>query len=213
MRLFCYLVLGFYSLNAFADYNLRKPDTYQVLPPPVTDSVAEQQEYKLLRERQKNRTGLECYFAGQAAFATFEVFWETVFAEYVQEFYQINPIFTEQDILGFKDHIKGVMRYTVRVTRYFKTKYKRVRPYDKDKSLQPCTFIPGGQTSYPSSHASKVFASACVLSSMYPEHKEILMSYAEFMADLRVLGGVHHSSDIATGKDIGLQVCAEVLKH
>lgn len=205
-----FFILAF-SFSSFADYKSRKPETYNIPPPPVADSFEEELDFNVLFDLQASRTQNDCEFAKAAAFSNFEVFWEVLINKYTKA-QNLLPLFNPNEVQDFKAEINDVMKYTDKVTQYFKNKYKRLRPYDKNPLLDPCGRRPGGQTSYPSSHASKAFASSCVLASMFPEHAETLMKYAEYMAELRVIGGVHHPSDIDAGKDIGLEVCAEVLK-
>ena len=195
-----------FAFSAIANWESKKPESYTVDHPPVAGSVEEQQEFKILHDWEDRRTPRDCKFAKDAAQPAFEIFWGRLFEEYAEERGLRSP-FTQKDIYSFKDLISRVMKKAEKVTGFYKDKYRRLRPYDGDPTLKPCAQKPGGRKSYPSSHASKAMASACVLAEMYPQDADLILDFGKYMGELRVIGGVHHPSDVATGQSIGFQVC------
>lgn len=83
-----------------------------------------------------------------------------------------------------------------------KNYYKRPRPYLTDTTLNPCA--PREKSmAYPSGHATLSRAYAHMLAEYFPEKREALMERANEVAFHRVLGGVHHPTDIEAGKKLG----------
>lgn len=195
-----------------ANWEDRRPETYEVQNPPKSGSKEEQKDYEILHQLQDSRSQQDCEMARIARYPDFRIFWEVLFPRYVDKVGEKSP-FSAEDIQEFKPFISRVMKQADDVTDFFKSKYRRLRPYDQDPTLTPCAFKPGGRKSYPSSHTSKAFAAACVLADQYPTAKDLLMDFAQYMGDLRVLGGVHHPSDVEAGKSIGLQICEDVLQE
>lgn len=80
--------------------------------------------------------------------------------------------------------------------------YKRSRPYLVNAEIKPCIELEGS-SSYPSGHATMARALGLIISNIYPERKNEIMKRAERAALNRVIGGVHHPSDIIAGKKLG----------
>ena len=75
--------------------------------------------------------------------------------------------------------------------------------YIEDSTIQPCAPRLGDNDSYPSGHTtvSRVFAG--ILDEIDPSRKALFDSRADQVAQDRVIGGVHHASDIVEGKRLG----------
>lgn len=83
-----------------------------------------------------------------------------------------------------------------------KNYYKRPRPYLTDTTLNPCA--PREKSmAYPSGHATVSRAYAHMLAEYFPEKRAELFERADEIAFHRVLGGVHHPTDIEAGKKFG----------
>jgi len=80
-----------------------------------------------------------------------------------------------------------------------KSRYNRPRPYSRDKAVRPCLRRLGG-LAYPSGHAALARTYALILSDIAPRRRAEFLARADEAALLRVIGGVHHPSDIAAGK-------------
>ncbi len=80
--------------------------------------------------------------------------------------------------------------------------YKRPRPYDANAEIKPCIDLEES-SAYPSGHTTMARAMALFISTVYPERKIELLKAADQAALNRVIGGVHHPSDIVAGKKLG----------
>lgn len=80
--------------------------------------------------------------------------------------------------------------------------YKRPRPYNFNREIVPCIDLEKSYA-YPSGHTTMARVLAQLLGRIYPERKEAFMKRADQSATFRVLGGVHHPTDIVAGKKLG----------
>ncbi len=98
-----------------------------------------------------------------------------------------------------------MLRYTWAIeTNIFHAKsiYRRIRPFKRNSRIQPCVKRPESHA-YPSGHTASARAYARILSKIYPSRAQAFMDRADEIAHLRVLGGVHHPTDIVAGKKLG----------
>ncbi len=86
-----------------------------------------------------------------------------------------------------------------------KDKYKRQRPFVRDTSLKPCIKLEPS-LSYPSGHSTLAHIYAYVLSDLMPSHRKEFFFRADEAAMDRVIGGVHHPSDIRAGASLADQL-------
>lgn len=91
-----------------------------------------------------------------------------------------------------------------------KNLYKRPRPYIANPLIRPC-ISKESSTAYPSGHTAFARTMAIILSRIYPEKSAALMKRADEVALNRVIGGVHHPTDIIAGKKLGDAIAAEAL--
>lgn len=82
-----------------------------------------------------------------------------------------------------------------------KSIYKRPRPYDFDGSLEPCISKEGSHA-YPSGHTMTARLTARILAAYYPEKEAELLKRSDEFSLQRVIGGVHHPSDVEAGKKL-----------
>jgi acid phosphatase (class A) len=87
--------------------------------------------------------------------------------------------------------------------------YKRPRPYLTDAEIKPCISLEDSYA-YPSGHATLARMFARVLSRLYPERSAAFMKRADEIGTNRVLGGVHHPSDIEGAKKLGDLLATEL---
>ena len=78
--------------------------------------------------------------------------------------------------------------------------FKRVRPYNLDKSLTPVCKTKTIDDSYPSGHATAGYLAALTLIDMVPEQHDAILARADAYARNRLVCGVHYPSDIAASK-------------
>lgn len=83
-----------------------------------------------------------------------------------------------------------------------KETFDRPRPFVSSSDIKPC--IPLATSgAYPSGHTAIARLFARLLSDIYPERAEAFMDRADEVAMNRIIGGVHHPSDIVAGKKLG----------
>ena len=80
--------------------------------------------------------------------------------------------------------------------------FKRPRPYVANSSIQPCIDLESSY-SFPSGHSLLMRVFANILAKVYPERTKMLLNRADQYALSRVIGGVHHPSDIEASKVLG----------
>jgi acid phosphatase (class A) len=81
-----------------------------------------------------------------------------------------------------------------------KQAFKRVRPYNLDKSLKPVCKTKTVDDSYPSGHATAGYLAALTLIDMVPEQRDAILARADAYARNRLVCGVHYPSDIEASK-------------
>jgi len=79
--------------------------------------------------------------------------------------------------------------------------FKRRRPFLRGPGLEPCLGRIGG-LAYPSGHATISRLFALMLSDLAPSMRKVFSARADGAALDRVIGGVHHPSDIEAGKKL-----------
>lgn len=90
-----------------------------------------------------------------------------------------------------------------------KKRYQRLRPFLRDSTLNPCITRPGGW-SYPSGHATLGRLWALVLADLAPGNRGAILSRGDEAGLDRVIGGVHHPSDVAAGRMLADQLYAQL---
>lgn len=173
----------------------------EIGPFPAIGSVEEQEDFRQILLLQHSRTVEECSEAEKEANASLRVFFAGA----------KGPLTVQEAEAA----TKKLRLLTAKVgTKIFllKTKYGRLRPYLKNSNVRPCIDLESSK-SYPSGHATIARVYAKVLSVAYPERALLLMKRADEVARNRVLGGVHHPSDIEAGKKLGDLLASDYLDN
>ncbi len=157
--------------------------------PPAPGSAADLRDLSVLKSWQSRRTPEQCAKANAAANAGFEDF-----------FRGISP-FPSPLPEGAAVIFARVKAETDGAAAGIKERFKRDRPFLRDASLEPCLGRIGG-LSYPSGHAAISRMFALMLGDLVPARKKEFLARADTAALERVIGGVHHPSDIAAGKEL-----------
>ena len=89
-----------------------------------------------------------------------------------------------------------------------KNQFKRVRPYNLDKTLQPVCKTKTVADSYPSGHTTVGYLLALSLIDMIPELRDQLLARADDYAHNRLMCGVHYPSDLAASRPLAYAVHA-----
>lgn len=94
---------------------------------------------------------------------------------------------------------------------YFaKREFKRPRPYITHSEIKPCIELESS-TSYPSGHSALARVYARLLAVIYPDRASVFEALGNQAALNRVIGGVHHPSDIIAGKKLGDMIADDYL--
>lgn len=80
--------------------------------------------------------------------------------------------------------------------------FKRPRPYVANHNVKPCIDLESSYA-FPSGHSLLMRVYANILSRVYPERAKMFMDRAHQYALSRVIGGVHHPSDIEASAVMG----------
>jgi acid phosphatase (class A) len=81
-----------------------------------------------------------------------------------------------------------------------KNGFKRVRPYNLDKTLHPVCKTKTKNDSYPSGHTTTGYLMALALIDMVPEKRDAILARADDYANNRLICGVHYPSDLQASK-------------
>lgn len=84
-------------------------------------------------------------------------------------------------------------------TGIIKKRNQRPRPFLRDAALEPCIARPKG-FAYPSGHATVAWLYALILSDLVPARQAAFMARGAEGGLDRVIGGVHHPSDVAASR-------------
>jgi acid phosphatase (class A) len=161
-------------------------------PPPVRGSELDVADFKELHYWQDNRTSAQCKDAAKEVRMILRTF-----------------VGSRSDLLSPKEEIKlttaiSLLQLKVAaVTLEAKHRFNRPRPFLADPTLKPCIAHENMAASYPSGHASSAYAIAEALSSLFPNRADLFLDRAQEISFHRLLGGVHHRTDLIAGEKIG----------
>ncbi|MCX5794717.1 MAG: phosphatase PAP2 family protein [Elusimicrobia bacterium] len=173
--------------------------TLQLPPAPVPGSALDKADLIQLHDWEKRRTKQQCAAAQAQEHAYFDEF-----------FGDISP-FVKPLPQEAADFLRQVQDDVDVAVGRLKDQNQRPRPYRHDSSLHPCLGRIGG-LSYPSGHAALSSVYALMLSELVPARTPEFLTAAGKAALNRVIGGVHHPSDIEAGKLLGDMLYARFSK-
>ncbi len=160
------------------------------LPPPAAGSSEDKADLDAVRRWQKDRTPAQCAAAKAQTDDSFTAL-----------FGSVNP-FPKPLPAAVSAFFKRVSADASDANRYIKNIYKRPRPFLRDQNLDPCIGRSQGY-SYPSGHSTAARLFGNILADIDPARRTAYMIAADQAAMNRVIGGVHHPSDIEAGKKLG----------
>lgn len=163
---------------------------------PSVGSEAEAEDFRVLLEWQANRTEAQCGEASSQERASF-----------VQMFAANNGPLTVVEAEKIAEKMDRYRKAATTNNSVGKEHFRRPRPYVYHAEVVPCV---RRETSfaYPSGHSTVARVSARILSKLYPARAEAIMKRGDEIALNRVLGGVHHPTDIEAGKKLGDHLAA-----
>ncbi|HOI41578.1 MAG TPA: phosphatase PAP2 family protein [Elusimicrobiales bacterium] len=157
----------------------------QIPDMPEPGSPADRADMAAVLDWQSKRTPEQCEAANAQARAGYEVF-----------FGDLYPLPDDPAAAEFIEKVRDDVWLAMGL---LKSKYDRPRPYSRDKAVKPCLRRLGG-LAYPSGHAALARTYALILSETAPSRRAEFLARADQAALNRVIGGVHHPSDIEAGK-------------
>jgi acid phosphatase (class A) len=167
---------------------------------PQKGSSAQSSDEAELRKFQKIRSIEDCKRANSEVIVTLQNFYGRPYGELTEkQVATLNPFF-EEIRNEFGPYIGQL-----------KKGYSRQRPYEYIKDLKPCV-SKEASFAYPSGHATLAAFYGLILADLFPDRASQFQDRANVIARDRVIGGVHHPSDIEAGKKFGQMLYAELAK-
>jgi acid phosphatase (class A) len=193
-----FLLLLFLSLSSLAqDLVYLSPESValSVVPaPPLAGSLEDEADLVNVLKLQAVRTDWHCARAAHEA----EGFATSFFGE------PYGPLTNQeaQRLVAFQEKLFQEVKY---FTKILKATYARPRPFERSVYIEPCIKLEKSG-SYPSGHAAISYVAARAFAEIYPDKREAFLERAEVIGFDRVLGGVHHPSDIFAGETLGEEI-------
>ncbi|MBI4802461.1 MAG: phosphatase PAP2 family protein [Elusimicrobia bacterium] len=175
-------------------------DLRAVPPAPADGSARDREDFSVLLDWQARRTGEQCAKAKAEMNHSYEVF-----------FGKTDP-FSDPTPAPVAAFFRNVGKDSVAAHKYLKEIYRRPRPFVRDARVKPC-IPPVKGFAYPSGHAAMSRLFALILSDLEPSRRKDFMARADEAALNRVIGGVHHPTDLAAGKALADALYKSLLKQ
>ncbi len=197
MRAKKYLLASLICLQFFSQVSVAL--AYELSPPPAVGSAADREDFRILHIYQNDRTQEQCKAADlQARISVDGMFGPST------------GILTADEVKKVAVEGERVIKKVFSIVDPFKEYYRRVRPYNADRTLHPCITLPGGNKAYPSGHATVGIVLADFLAKKFPAKKMALLEQGKQAGVNRLIGGVHHPSDVVAGQFLGKQIVKDL---
>ncbi len=189
------------SSSSFA-HNNPKINIKELLGPyPAIGSVEDAHDFKQLLDFQRTRTQEQCQQAAIEEMISLPILFAGANGPLNKfETWQFTPLFLMMQLK------------TMIYSRTAKTIFKRPRPYVTNPKIEPCIKREKSYA-YPSGHTIVARYSARVFAAIFPNRAKAFMQRADEFAKNRVLGGVHHPTDIIAGKKLGDALADQFIKY
>jgi acid phosphatase (class A) len=172
----------------------------QIPAAPVAESPVQKSDEAELLKWQKTRTAKDCERAQSEVVITLK-------SLYGPPYGTLNEADVER-LAGFFDEIRSQAGPVIGKV---KDSFSRTRPYEYIAGLEPCVRKEPSKA-YPSGHATLAQLYSLILADLYPKDAAKLQARSVEIGKDRILGGVHHPTDIISGRQMGDLVYAEVKK-
>lgn len=157
-------------------------------PPPTAGSTVDKNDFATLMTIQTSRTKAQCAAAEEQAMCDLPSFFGSLLSQ--KELAAVSDLYGE--VFNDTDYfVNGV-----------KARFNRPRPYLRFNSIHIC-IDPNPTTSYPSGHSAISRAMARTLGLIFPDRADAFLRLGNQAAMNRMIGGVHHPSDVRAGQAIG----------
>ncbi len=167
-------------------------------PYPAKGSEEEKVDFDTLRHYQLTRTAEQCEFAAGQETPTLQ-----------NLFVANNGPLTKKEADRLTPGFLQIYAEAGANIYLAKKIFKRPRPYIANPEIVPCIELEGSYA-YPSGHTTLARVFARTLSRIYPERAEAFMKRGDDSSMNRVIGGVHHPSDIVSGYKLGDELAKEI---
>lgn len=195
-----FLAISFLGNISFAQESLIELKVLELLGPfPVLNSLEEKLEMNIIYLYQKTRTAKQCEEAQSESKASLQNF-----------FGGVKGPLTSEELKNIKLKLTLPFIRTGANIEFTKVYFNRPRPYLSHTDVLPCIDLEKSKA-YPSGHATLARMYARILGMYFPERKMQLLARADQIALNRVIGGVHHPSDIFAGIKLGDALAEEML--
>ena len=165
---------------------------------PAPGSAQEAYDFQVLLEYQNTRTQAECDEAAAEKSPTLKSMFGSLLTK--KEMRRVWPYFIEAyATVGLNSAIS-------------KKLFDRPRPFNANPEIVPCIPLATSKA-YPSGHTMIARVFARMLSDFYPDRENEFMQRADDVALNRIIGGVHHPSDIVAGKKLGDAIYESLIKN
>jgi acid phosphatase (class A) len=151
---------------------------------PAKGSSAEENDFRVLLDYQDTRSEQDC----EAAQGDRNISVENLFGPET-------GILTKGEVRLMNLHLASAYVTAGINIHTAKKIYKRPRPYIYNPEVKPCIDLEKSYA-YPSGHTFLARLFARLISKVYPERADKILARSTQFAESRVIGGVHHPSDI-----------------
>jgi acid phosphatase (class A) len=161
-------------------------DTLHIIPgPPPLGSARSDEDYKTLHRYQRIRSDAECARAKE----------EEVTKDFLAFFRAPRGPLTDPEVVALRPFFNRLLAEARPIWMRGKDHWARKRPYVVDTTIEPCV-KPENTYAYPSGHSAAAELFADVLEGIFPDRKDALRDRGLQIGEDRILGGVHHPSDV-----------------
>ena len=189
---FLFSLVIFFQICSFANTSF----AFDLPPPPAVGSLEYKEDFRMLHAYQDQRTEDQCKAADLQSIPSFDVF-----------FGPNTGVLSADEVKQVAEEGAQIIVKVFAVVDHFKREYQRTRPYLVDQTLHPCVSKPGnGYRSYPSGHTAAGIVLASFLAKKFPEKKDTILAQGKKIGINRLIGGVHHPSDVYAARSLAFQI-------
>lgn len=198
--LFLFLCLSFSNVVLAEDAYWEMKYIDLLDPFPTMGSPAERYDFEQLLYWQNTRTPEQCATAAAEEDASLKSF-----------FGGKHGLLTTEELNRMQKKVRMVTVKAGAKILISKTRYNRPRPYITYPQIKPCIELEASKA-YPSGHATVARMYARILAAAFPERAALILRRGDEVGFYRILGGVHHPSDVAAGKILGDSLADDFLE-
>lgn len=169
-------------------------------PPPLVGTKAAGDDFLAILRAQNSRTAEDCKRAVSEETTNLTNFYGAPYGP-----------FTERELSPLQPFFEKVRKETKFFTARVKESWGRMRPYQADPKIKPCVRYEES-SAYPSGHTTAAVVMGNLLEILHPSMKAKIRARRKVIIQDRVIGGVHHPSDLRAGEKFGALLFSELMK-